>query len=368
MASCLPSKRGAASLWLWLVLLCTGCHVHACAGDDKPRALLQELARVRMEAGETPGHAAIRPDGRGVALAGQRGPIRLWQLESDKRLVAEPVWAVREPLASLQWANANWLLIAPESGRVHIADVATRAPVLEHRFHAQGRLAGLSPDGRYLAFGGSVLDREQREELGKPETVAWQSALAFARNASRLVIAGLQDANLVVRDLPSGATRSFSADGKIDAATLSPDGGVVAAALRGGKLQLWRQPDGAALRDLSGPEAARALFYVAGGARLVVAHEAGVCVYDPNNADELYFSRVDTRLLSFAFDGDLLAAASVEGEVLLWDVAQGALLGRARLGTQPVNAVAVSAAHKLLLAADSAGAVALWRLGGPRKN
>jgi WD40 repeat protein len=220
----------------------------------------------------------------------------------------------------------------------------------------------LSQDGRYLAFGGSVLDLEHREELGKPEPLSWQSAFAFSRNGQRLVIAGLQDESVVVRDLPSGATRSFFAEGKIDAATLSPDARVVAVALRGGKLQLWKQPDGAPLRSLSGPEAVRALFYAAGGARLVVAHEAGVCVYDANGADELYFSRVDSRLLSFAFDGDLLAAASVEGEVLLLDVARGALLARARLGTQPVNALAVSSAHKLLFAADGTGAVGLWRL------
>lgn len=149
-------------------------------------------------------------------------------------------------LAMVRFASPDVVFAATEGGAVSEWNWKTGSTDFEHKFSSSA-LAARSGDGRYIAFGGEVYDRKTGREESTAR-VAEESALQFSADGTRLLSASFHDRTLLVRTLPAGVDRAggaaqeWHARGDVRRATISPRGDRVAAALRGGDIEVWQLP------------------------------------------------------------------------------------------------------------------------------
>jgi WD40 repeat protein len=320
--------------------------------DDQGGSLLVAgmVGPIQVWAGTAPAGSTV-PAGRGSAPAGS---------ESTQPTAT---WGIQEALATARFVEGGTTVFAAtEQGLLTIWDWRQRQMVWSHQLGGRSRHAAISDDARFVAFGGAVLDRRTGHEIGRRAAIATQTALSFSANGQHVVAAGFQDPWIAVRDLPDGTLREWIA-GNVHAATLSPHGDLVAAIVRGGDVRLWRQPSGEAAGSWSGDPESRHVRFTPDGRRLVVSEDKGVSVYDVASGRRSARGRIvgAGRLWAFATDGELAAAGTTGGALVLWHLARGDVLATAQVSTTPIVAIDISVPRKLLAAADQAGQITVWR-------
>jgi hypothetical protein len=341
---------------LIVALGCAGCIWTA---KDKPQSRL-DLVR-RLQTGDSaPVAMDFNDGGQAYLLAGMYGPVHVWRTD-DVDGGAGVVLPVSEHVSTACFVNNDAVFMASQPGSVIVWSWKDRRELFQHRFGRRAYRSAISPDGRFIAFDGVVLDRQVGAEAGQPRPLATQSALAFDKNGLRVVSAGFQEPWIVVRDLPGGAAREWLAPDKVRGATLSARGDMVAAVMQDGDIHLWRQPGGGEAGSWSGYNSGRDLRFVRGDRGLVVADENGIAVYDILTSRRTYRGKVEGKLWVFAVEGDILAAGTTMGAVLVWNLVQEVLVARAQVSASVIAAIAISPDSRLLAAADQKGEVSLWR-------
>jgi WD40 repeat protein len=348
------SWRRLLPLGSLLVAFTSGCDQRLEPQGQPPEL----LRRVAAPVDATPVAVDIDDQRPLFLVAGMRGPIQVWNEGSG-----EPANIATAPSSAAVIAArfaTGGVFFALEQGTVTLWSEQAQRALFTHEFSTSNRQAALSGNGRYVAFGGSVLELASQRMIGKAKPLATQSALAFSANGERVVSAGFQEPWIVVRDLLSGAVREWIAPGKVSQAVLSPSGDLVAAAMRNGEIHFWRQPGGEAVGSWQGPDEVRALCFLPPGAFLVDADPGGFSVVDVTHLRRTWRANVEGTLWSFACDGDLVAAGNTEGQLWLWDVARQVLRARLRLSSSAVTALDISAARQRLAAADEKGNAVIW--------
>src|SRR4051794_3178919 len=94
-------------------------------------------------------------------------------------------------LEVVRFASPDVVLAATDNGAVAEWNWRAGTTVFEHKFSGSA-LAARSRDGRYVAHGGEVLDRETGGDEST-ERIAEQSALQFSTNGTRLLSASFHD-------------------------------------------------------------------------------------------------------------------------------------------------------------------------------
>ena|GEM_PF-2615321 len=349
--------------WLTFSGLVLAVSLASCRGGCGDRAEprgepLELLRRVTSPSEATPAWVDIADDEAYFLVAGMRGPVQIWSEAATDTGSAASISAAGSVLAAR--FSQGGVFLALEQGAVTLWSWRENRVLSSHDFARRGRQATIDANGRFVAFGGAVLEVASSREVGEPKPLATQSALAFSTNGQRLVSAGFQEPWIVVRDLPSGALREWLAPGKVSHAALSPDANVVAASMENGQIQLWEQPSGKPLGSARGHKEARALCFNPAGTSLVVADPEGFSVLDVPRAEQTWRADIDGTLWVFACDGDMLAAGSTQGGVWLWELAHQTLRAHLQLSSSAVVAVDVSTARHRIAAADEKGEAAIW--------
>lgn len=266
-------------------------------------------------------------------------------------------------LGVVAFASPDVVFVATEGGAVSEWNWKRASTDFEYKFSGSA-LGARNADGRYIAFGGEVYDRKTgREE--SPARVAEQSALQFSADGTRLLSASFHDRTLLVRTLPAGvggaggATQEWQARGDIRRAAISPRGDRVAAALRGDDVEVWQLPSLATSASWSANDLVVDLAFLTDGARVVVADQSGVEVHDATTGQRTFRGDVDGKLGASSFDGDIAAAGTLTGELVVWDLAQGKVLSRARLPSSRIAQISVRASVRRLAVADQVGTLTI---------
>jgi WD40 repeat protein len=317
--------------------------------------------RTGLERVKLAGHAdavtclAFCPTGGALASAATsesraRGEVRLWDVSRGElkrelpQLVSVVALAFTEDGRTLATAN----------GGVQLWDATTGAP--GPRFAVPGggpwwrALCSLAfaADGVTLLCGTEEQTVQGWRFSGAPwpevglgkellRATAWPlppTALAFSPDGG-LAAAVVLDGRIEVLDLASGRTLKVLSGhaGEVRALACAPGGALLASGGEDRTVRLWAVPSGRLLRTLRGHGAAiSALAFTADGRRLASATGSRARLREP-------------------------------GEVKVWDVAGGKAVRTFRAPKRPVLAVAISPDGALLAAGDgdnTTGAVRLW--------
>lgn len=252
-------------------------------------------------------------------------------------------------------------------------------PVALERLAVPAWSVAVSAGGSRIAVGGgngsihlwqTDSGRQEARILGR---VDWQrpgaigvTALAFAGDGGQLLSLGQGIARLW--DLTSGAEVRTSDPGTFAQTYLAADGRTL---LQGSHLE----PTAALLDGVSGEIRGRAeplqeeVLAVSPQARLAVGRDADGAVVCRQLAPhrELWRDRLESLFAAFSSDGQTVAVATFEGDVVLFDAATGRPRWRAKVQPIPVTALAFSADGSQLATAHGGGLAVLWDAASGRR-
>jgi hypothetical protein len=334
----------------------------------------QVVRRVHLSAEAAPFAADIDDGGDAFMVAGGRGPVAVWT-ETVAAGVDAPTAVVplAEALTAARFArvDGNVAVFTATEARGSVGlwswqgGEKKATATYQHTFGVRNSHAALSMDGRFVALAGAVFDRRTAEQVGERVHLTTQSSLAIAEDGRRVVLAGFHEPWVVVRDLPGGAVRRWQSPDKVAAVAIDARGELIAVATRDGRIRLWRQPSGEPAGSFAagasrGGTTGDGLQFVAADRHLAFADEAGVFLCDVQSGRRLWRADVEGGLVSFAVRGNLAAAGTGGGVVIVWDLSRRSVLARVQASPTSVTAVAVSERRRLVLAADQNGDATLW--------
>jgi WD40 repeat protein len=373
---------------------------------------------------------AFSRDGRRLASSGYEENVRFWDMQTGKE--AAPAWTAPKQAIALALSPADGLLAVGQFGEVKLRDLETgkEAASLPCQFsrvyflayspdgrrlaaalpgqvlvwnvgrkqvlrslQANATRVALSPDGRFLTFGGA--DAENRVtvydlEVNQPSFLAGHrqqaEAVAWSPDGSRIA-AGANDGGIRVW---SAATRKeelslIGHEGQVHGLVFSPDGLRLASAAADGTVRVWPLTGGgdrdahvtmraAGLRPGAfSPDGRRYYAAEQGRAPKAWGAAAGLELFSfaavPGTVYELACSP-DGALLAGAQglrSGDPKQTGFARWGVALWDTSSGRLLRSWDVSKGWVDGLAFSPDGLRLATASFQGPVQVWEVATGRK-
>jgi WD40 repeat protein len=343
-----------------------GARARACGAACRPLLRADRGPPQSMRAGPV----AFSPDGRLVAAISARGAW-LWEPVTGRVRSL----SANGPVAAVAFGSDGRSLV--EVGRddgVWLRSTATGRAAAISADKAYG--AALSADGGYLAITGvnSVVVYRIANTRAPAATLPVPDgrAIAFSPDG-RSVLVTRNDGDVILSRWRDGQTRPrrVARAAPPVSAAFSPDGRVAAIGGVDGRLRVVD------LRTLE------TRFSTASG---VVAAPTGA-VFSPDSSRLLDFQDKDAALLgvdsgqrqskltghadaissaAFSSDGTLVATASLDGTIRVWDAGVGSLLIELRGHEAPVTGVAFSPDDRFVVSTSHDGTVRLWNVStGP---
>jgi WD40 repeat protein len=361
----------------------------------------------RPFADRPPGPAALvtdaefSPNSALLAVAGQDGAARVWDVKSGERRFYLP--GHTNPVLAVAWsrdgrfvADASrdrtvhvWSVEGPESGQrvgnlLGHGDAVTAiawsrdgssilsgsddrtARLWDVRFgqelhvigthHGTVVTASFDPRGRRVVSAGAdgtarIWDVRGRRLLQLLRHERPVNDAEFSPNG-RLVVTASADRTAGVWDSTTGARlRTLHADAPVLVARFSLDGAIVMTGDARGDVQLWRTRGGRLLAtERQRGRVVDAAFAPDGGALYTAGHD-GASVWSIPSGRRVRVLRSPGGVLRVAFSpaGSLVAAAGEDGAARIWDVRSGRRTGVFRVSKQPLRDVVFSPDGRLLL-------------------
>jgi WD40 repeat protein/energy-coupling factor transporter ATP-binding protein EcfA2 len=333
------------------------------------------------------------PDGRTLALAGDKGTVELWDVRTRRevRALTDPAAATSSDpaLAGVRYSPNGRVIAAggKSSNHVTLWDVPSgrviAGPFTTNPPGGGAQSIAFSPDSRRIAVPGApgtvgIWEVATGRRVGKPLAIGSADVEeAIFADGGRALIASDDSGDVSVVDAHTGRAlrRPWSVgDTPAGALSLSPDGRLLAAASYAGPVYVWDvrsgvpygaplqagtspvndvafSPDGRTLVSgqvgsavLWGTDGRQAVGAPLGGARELISDVAfspdgtrvatgrfdgGTVVYDSATRRPMLRLPGRSTVTAVDFHGNLIAAATVDGKVRFFDAQSGAPSGRA---------------------------------------
>src|SRR4029453_12864286 len=244
--------------------------------------------------------------------------------------------------------------------------------------HDRRTLAAAQVDGTVVLFDVATHARVGRPlrpppgPIPVPRQRRYISDLAFSPDGRLLATAG-NDGSMVLWDLARQAPIGgppLKPGGSVAAVAFSPDGRTLVWGVADGKVLLTRIPDSKVLYELAtpgprpGPGLSALALFLAGKLLAAATFDGEVQLWEPHTGEVRSPAWVaqDEAVMSMSFspDGSVLATAGSEGTATLWDVGSRKRIGPPLTGpSSPGVAVFAPTGHTLAIAFDH-GTVLLW--------
>ncbi|MEZ4705572.1 MAG: BTAD domain-containing putative transcriptional regulator [Caldilineaceae bacterium] len=300
---------------------------------------------------------AFHPDGQLLASASHDSTIRFWDLQAAVGQPTphdEPLLDILEgQFRSVTLAfspDGSLLASAGGDSTIRFWDVQSRRAL--HTLHGHtGWIRGVafSPDGSRLASGGTdqlvrvwVVPSGNLVDMlhGHTEEIF---ALAFTADGKQLISTAGQEISLWDLSNPQRGQAIRSLQGSITpirCVTFSPDGKWIASGSPQGAIHLWDVAD-----SLVGNQLVYSDAEITARWRVLTGHTGIItaCAFSP--------------------DSTILASASHDGSIRLWDVASGACFHVLwHSGISRINCIAFTPDGLMMISAGAEGAIHLWRM------
>ena len=312
---------------------------------------------------------SVSPDGKQVAVGTRRaedlsnvgGTASIWDAESEQLLTAlgghysGDVVALSYSPDSKLLAIASWGTLEPAT--VSVWDVKSGQTMWSQKAHRNSiQTIAFSPDGKYLATGGS------RQYVRTREIFA-QVKLWDAQTGSLL--------------------KTLESEGEVFSIAFSPDSKQVVTGCGSsggsgtfkrsemGRVQVWNTETGDTVWSKSAHAAAcLAVAYSPDGRTIASGgNDNAVRLWNANAGTlktMLEGTGVNVSAVTFSPDSNTLASGGSEGEVVLWEVASGKSLRRLLGHTAEIRALAYTADGKTLASGSLDNTARLWKLKNGR--
>ncbi|MFN7927193.1 MAG: hypothetical protein U0Y68_04475 [Blastocatellia bacterium] len=288
------------------------------------------------------------PDGRTLASGGEDGAVRLWDMNGRQPLVA--LIGHHNAINAVAFSPDSKLVASGSVDKTVILwDVTTRKAITTFAGHKRDvRAVAFSPDGHTLVSGSEdgtmkfweVSSRRELDSL-KAQSKAVRT-LSFRPDGQVLASAG-EDGSVTLWEVAGRkAISTLKGHTKaVRAVAFNPDGTALASASDDGNVKLWNVASGQEVATLPAPGAATPLA------------ESNA----PADANAALWS------VAFSADGKMLASASEEGTVILWDIANRTVT-TFKGHSDVVRSVAFSPDNKTLASASFDRTVKIWEVVG----
>ena len=306
------------------------------------------------------------PDGRRVLTASRDGTARLWNALSGASQ-AQFLGHSGRVTGVAFGGGGRWAVTTSDDGTSRAWSVAADPELLQIA-------AGASPIAAVAASGAFVADARRdgsvtvRSENGKPlvsvRLAASATDVALSDDSTRLLATG-EDGTLVVWSLPKGVeVARFDHGGPVEAGVFMPDGRRALTAGRDGVVRAWDLVDksGRVVTREPGPVAGLAVSSDGELLATAVGSVARIRLLDGGPPRILAGHRDDVMSVAFDASAKKLVTASVDKDVIVWDVAKGE---RARSYVGHVAAVrgAAFSADGRWVATAGPTRAGLWEVG-----
>ncbi len=346
------------------------------APTREARGALLSLASRRAFSGRLQHDEAVRdvdfsPDGTTIATADTVGRVVLW--DTARRARRATLNGHTKTVRAVAYApDGRSLASAGADGLVILWDAATGGEIRRLRGH-EGVVNGLaySPDGSTIATIGAdhrvlLWDPATGQQVGDlPGSGGRNAGVAFTPDGRAVVSAG-DDARVVVWDLATRSrVRAFDTGQPPHAVAVSPDGALVAAGGEAAEVLVWDLHSGTQVAALRAHTAVvSALRFVDPTTLVTVGFDSLAALWNVRAGRRITNLDGSTSSLygvTVSHDGRLIAAASRDRSVLLWDRSGLPLAAH----TDEVSALDVTPDGRTLVSGDlgDRDTVLLWPVG-----
>lgn len=313
---------------------------------DKERVIVLDadndppLGRAIKAADSHESNIMFSPDGRYLASGGEFGSVAVWDVSSGQ-LSGMPLSGHERQVSSLAYAPDGKTLISGSMDQTVIFwDMATRTALgpPTRAFQSPVWSLACSPDGKTVAAGGDaqlvLWDLNTRKQRGMASTAQkdriW--SMAFSPDGEALVSAGNNLQTLLWKagqqDRPLKTFGSPATGGDFElmpaAASFDSSGALLATSSPGHSVTLWKVSSGQPILPL------------------------------------LYGHTQTVSSVAFSGDDKLLASASADGTIRLWDVPTHELVGTLSTGGQAIRSIAFQPHGGVLASVDESDSIIFW--------